>query len=66
MTWASEVTPSEKRLSGYVSTEGYGPYTQSVAVLYSPHDGFKDAMLNVGLISDVVVIPDGQITSLQS
>ena len=55
------MTTSDKRLNGYISTEGYGSYTQSVAALYAPHDGFREAMLSAGLVTDAVVIPDGQI-----
>ena len=55
------MTTSVNTRIGYVSTEGYGSYTQSVAALYAPHDGFKDAMRSAGLVSDVVVIPDGEI-----
>jgi putative DNA primase/helicase len=55
------VTTSVNTRIGYISTEGYGPYTQSVAALYAPHDGFKAAMLNANLISDVDIIPDGEI-----
>jgi putative DNA primase/helicase len=55
------VTTSVNTRIGYISTEGYGPYTQSVAALYAPHDGFKVAMLNASLVSDVDIIPDGEI-----
>jgi putative DNA primase/helicase len=50
-----------RKSGGYVARDGYSSYIQSVASLYAPHDGFKDAMLNAGLISDVVIIPDGKI-----
>jgi putative DNA primase/helicase len=55
------VTTSVNTRIGYMSTEGCGPYTQSVAALYAPHDGFKVAMLNANLVSDVDIIPDGKI-----
>jgi putative DNA primase/helicase len=55
------VTTSVNTRIGYISTEGYGQYTQSVAALYAPHDGFKAAMLNASLVSDVDIIPDGEI-----
>jgi putative DNA primase/helicase len=61
-----EMTTSVNRRIGFQSTEGYSAYNQSVAALYAPHDGFKDAMLNAGLISDVVAIPDGQIHRFRS
>ncbi len=44
--------------SGFIAREGY---IQSVAALYAPHDGFRDAMLNAGLVSDVVITSDGEI-----
>ena len=55
------MTTSVNTRIGYISMEGYGPYTQSVAALYAPHDGFKDAMLNANLVSDVDITPDGEI-----
>jgi putative DNA primase/helicase len=55
------MTVSYKTLSGYVSKEGYGSYTQGMATLCAPHDGFRNAMLDARLISDVIIIPDGAI-----
>jgi putative DNA primase/helicase len=55
------VTTSVNTRKGLIAREGYTQYTQSVATLYAPHDGFKVAMLNANLVSDVVVTPDGQI-----
>ena len=36
-------------------------YTRNVVRLYSPHDGFINAMFRAGLVSDVRITPDGQI-----
>jgi putative DNA primase/helicase len=55
------VTTSVNTRGGLIAREGFTRYNQSVADLYAPHDGFKEAMLDAGLVSDVVVIPDGQI-----
>ena len=55
------VTTSGNTSSGYTAREGFTQHTNSVAALYAPHEGFKDAMLTAGLVSDVVIIPDGKI-----
>jgi len=49
------------RSSGFIARENFIQHNQTVAALYAPHDGFKDAMLSAGLVSDVAVIPDGEI-----
>jgi putative DNA primase/helicase len=60
MTCFSKVAASNTS-SGFIAREGFTQYNQSVATLYAPHDGFNEAMLDAGLVSGVVVIPDGQI-----
>jgi len=52
---------TSKKSSGFVAREGFTPYTQNVALLYAPCDGFKNAILSAGLVADVVIYPDGQI-----
>jgi putative DNA primase/helicase len=47
--------------SGFIARDGFPQHTQSVAALYAPHDGFLNAMNCAGLVSDVLVIPDGRI-----
>lgn len=60
MTYLSEMAASNGS-SGFVAKEGFTPHTRNVANLYAPNDGFRDAMFSAGLISDVCVLPDGQI-----
>jgi len=55
------VTTSVNTRCGFIAREGFTQFNQIVAQLYAPHEGFKDAMLNAGLVSDLVVVPDGQI-----
>ncbi len=40
---------------------GFTRYNQAVAALYTPQDSFRAAMLKAGLVSDVVINPDGEI-----
>jgi putative DNA primase/helicase len=60
------VTTSVNTRSRLIAREGYTHYNQSVAQLYAPHDGFRDAMCRAGLESDVFIIPDGQIHRFKS
>ena len=52
--------------SGFKAREGFTQYNQTETALYAPNEGLRAAMLDAGLVSDVVIIPDGQIHRFKS
>jgi putative DNA primase/helicase len=55
------VTTSADTRNGLIAKDGYAHYNQSVARLYAPLDGFKDAMYRAGVMTDVPIVADGEI-----
>ena len=47
--------------SSLIVSDDFTQNNQSVTAQYAPHDGLVDAMFSAGLVSDVHIIPDGQI-----
>jgi putative DNA primase/helicase len=56
-----EVTTSPSSPHGLIAKDDFAQYNQSVARLYAPHDGFREAMYHAGLVTDVPIVPDGEI-----
>ena len=55
------MTTSPSSPHGLIAKDDFAHHNQSVAHLYAPHHGFKDAMNRAGLVTEVPIVPDGEI-----